>query len=369
MDDITRREFIRRLLAYGVGIAGAGTLLSNVSCSRGPVPQPTAIPTDTVEARAAKPTVASTPTPQPTGPTATRPAAATATVAAEPTATPLPARTPTPPPAAGEAYLAVARGDSPAAMVMAALGALGGIERFVKSGDDVIVKPNICVAYHTYEFAATTNPEVVATLVSLCLGAGARRVRVMDMPFGGTPEQAYARSGIADAVKAAGGEMELMAGLKYQDMDIPDGRDITRWPVYQDALKADVLIDVPIAKNHGLALLTLGMKNLMGLIQNRNGLHINLGQRIADITSLLQPTLTVVDAVRILLANGPTGGNLDDVQLTNTIIASHDIVAADAYAAMLFGRRGADIPATVAGAQMGLGTMDLDSIKIEEIAV
>jgi len=370
MDDITRREFIRRLLALGMGAAGAGTLLSSASCSREPTAQPTDAPTVAVHIETAEPTAAPTPTQPPTRSAAARRAEVTAAPETpNPTATLEPKRSPTPPPTAGEAYLAVARGESPAAMVTAALGALGGIERFVKSGDDVIVKPNICVAYHTYEYAATTNPVVVATLVSLCLGAGARRVRVMDMPFGGTPEQAYARSGIAAAVKAAGGQMEVMASLKYQDMVIPEGIDITRWPVYQDALKADVLIDVPIAKHHSLARLTLGMKNLMGVIQNRNGLHINLGQRIADITSLLRPTLTVVDAVRVLMNNGPTGGNLNDVRLANTIVASHDVVAADAYAATLFGLTAADIPATVAGAQMGLGTMDLGGVKIEEIAV
>ena len=145
--------------------------------------------------------------------------------------------------------------------------------------------------------------------------------------------------------------------------------DLKQWEVYQDVLKADVLIDVPIAKNHGLAMLTLGMKNLMGVIKNRSGMHINLGQRIADITSLVRPTLTVVDAVRILMDHGPTGGNLDDVKVTNTVIASHDIVATDAYAATLFGMTGADVPAILAGAKMGLGTMDLGAVKVEEISL
>ena len=102
-------------------------------------------------------------------------------------------------------------------------------------------------------------------------------------------------------------------------------------------MKADVLIDVPVAKTHGLARLTLGMKNLMGLIKNRSAIHSNLGQRIADLTSLFHPTLTVIDAVRMLMANGPTGGNLDDVKQMDTVIVSPDIVAADSFAATLFG--------------------------------
>jgi len=267
-----------------------------------------------------------------------------------------------------QAYLAVARGADPAEITKRAVAALGGIERFVKSGHDVIIKPNICVDYHPAEYAATTNPIVVATLVSLCLGAGAKRVRVMDMPFGGTPDSAYAVSGIGDAVKDAGGEMEVMSRVKFVKTTIPEGRDITEWEIYQDALKADVLINVPIAKHHSLARLTLGSKNLLGLVGQPNGIHRNLGQRVADLASLIRPTLTVVDAVRILTTHGPTGGSLNDVKETNTVIASHDLVAADAYGATLFDLTGPDIAYVKAGAEMGLGTLDLQSIKVEEIS-
>jgi len=267
------------------------------------------------------------------------------------------------------AYLSVARGNDPKAITRAAIAAVGGIERFVTQGDDVIVKPNICVDYRTYEYGATTNPEVVATLIELCLGAGARRVRVMDTPFGGTPGSAYTRSGIADAVKAVGGEMEVMNRAKFQETEIPEGKDITSWSVYQDLLNADVVINVPIAKHHNLARLSLGGKNLLGVIQSPNRIHANLGQRIADLVSLVRPTLTVVDAVRTLMVHGPTGGNLNDVRQTDTVIASHDIVAADAYAATLFDLTGQDIAYVKAAAEMGLGTLDLEAIEIEEIAV
>jgi uncharacterized protein (DUF362 family) len=266
-------------------------------------------------------------------------------------------------------YLAVARGESPKIIVQTALKALGGIERFVKPDNDVIIKPNICTAYHSYEYAATTNPEVVATLIELCLGAGARRVRVMDRPFGGIARVAYIRSGIGAAASAAGGETEIMTEMKYREVEIPQGRDIKKWTVYGDALDTDVLINVPIAKDHSLAKLTLGMKNLLGVIHNRNLFHVNLGQRIADLATVVRPSLTVVDAVRILVDHGPTSGNLDDVRLTNTVIASQDMVAADTYAATLFGLTGADIPAIRIGADMGLGTMDLGSVKVEEISV
>jgi uncharacterized protein (DUF362 family) len=274
-----------------------------------------------------------------------------------------------PSPAADQAYLAVARGEEPRAITLAALAALGGIERFVKSGHDVIVKPNICVDYRSYEYGATTNPEVVATLVDLSLGAGAKRVRVMDLPFGGSPESAYATSGIAEAVKAAGGQMEVMNGAKFRATEIPEGRDIKNWQVYQEILLADVVINVPVAKHHSLARLSLGGKNLLGVVSTPSLIHANLGQRIADIVSLVRPTLTVVDAVRTLMAHGPTGGNLDDVRMSNTVIASHDIVAADAYAATLFDLTGSDVAYVRAAADMGLGTRELGGVKVEEIEV
>lgn len=272
-------------------------------------------------------------------------------------------------PSGDQAYLAVARGGDPAAITQTALAALGGIERFVRDGDDVIIKPNICVDYHPSEYAATTNPVVVATLVALCRGAGARRVRVMDMPFGGTPESAYAVSGISEAVRAAGGEMEVMSPVKFRKTTIPDGKDITAWHVYQDVLQADALINVPIAKDHSLATLSLGIKNLLGVITRPNQIHRNVAQRAADLASLVRPTLTVVDAVRILVDHGPTGGSLNDVRQTDTVIASHDFVAADAYAATLFGFTGTDVGYVRAAGDMGLGTLDLKDIKTEEINV
>jgi len=315
--ELNRREFIRQMLAFGFSAATAGTMFSLLACNTEDI-------TKTV---------------------------------------------PISPVSPSDTHLVVVRGESPTALVQTALRALGGIEQFVKRGNDVIIKPNICSAYHSYEYAATTNPEVVATLVQLCLGAGAKRVRVMDNSFAGTAVVAYNRSGIAEAVQQAGGEMELMSRMKFLETEIPEGRDIKKWRVYTDVLDADVLINVPIGKHHSLARLTLGMKNLLGVVVDRNKLHINLDQRIADLNSLVRPTLTLIDAVRILMNHGPTSGDLNDVKLANTVIASQDIVAADAYAATLFGLTGVDIPAVRAGAQMGLGTMDLGRVKVEEISL
>jgi uncharacterized protein (DUF362 family) len=253
--------------------------------------------------------------------------------------------------------------------VRRALRALGGIERFVPAGSNVIVKPNICVAHRSYEYAATTNPWVVAAVVKLCLEAGASRVRVMDSPFSGTPEQAYRTSGIEEQVTAAGGVMEVMAPFKFVPFDIPEGLELKRWSVYDEVMSADVMINVPIAKHHSLARLTLSMKNLMGVISDRSAMHSNIGQRLADIASLIRPELTLIDGTRILTAHGPSGGSLGDVVQLDTVIAGADFVAADAYAATLFELRPENLPYVQAAAAMGLGVSALDALKIEEVSV
>jgi len=292
---------------------------------------------------------------------------------------PLPERrtaSPGPSAAAGEtqpdqkplpAGLAVARGDDAVRTTTAALAALGGMTRFVRRGDDVVVKPNICSGANPPEYAATTDPDVVGTLVALCLEAGAERVRVMDSPFGSPADEAYRVSGIADATERAGGEMVYMTPARFQRFKIPDGRDITEWDIYRDVLSCDVLIDAPIAKDHGLSRLTLGGKNLLGVVLDPGQLHSNIGQRTADLVSVCRPTLTVVDAMRILVANGPTGGDLGDVERRDTVIASPDIVAADSYAATLFGLQGGDIPYVRAAYEMGLGEMDLERVDVRTV--
>ncbi len=258
----------------------------------------------------------------------------------------------------------MARGADPAAITAAAVAALGGIEQFVRRGADVVIKPNLCTGYHGPEYAATTNPDVVGQLVGLCRAAGAKRVRVMDSPFGSTAEEAYTVSGVQAAVEKAGGTMELMAPARFRNFSIPDGRDITEWPIYEDVLSCDVLINVPIVKDHGLTRLTLGGKNLLGVVLSPGDLHGSIGQRTADLMSVCRPTLTVIDAYRVLTANGPTGGDLNDVEKLETVVASADMVTADAFAATLMGLTGADIPYVTAAAAMGLGELDLEKVDV-----
>ncbi|MGD8554910.1 MAG: DUF362 domain-containing protein [Anaerolineales bacterium] len=400
MAKLGRRKFLRWLLINLASIVGAKTLsgcdgrmvdISGLIATPSHTPESTSTrppgPTATSQQPGAEPTDLpatgeAAPT-SPPDPTATRPRP-TSTQTQQPgpptsqptsTDTPRPQPTDTPPapsPTAtatrsGPAYLGVARNGEPRDLVRSAVSAIGGMRAFVRSGDRVLIKPNICVSYRSYEYAATTNPWVVGALVELAFEAGAGRVLVMDYPFGGTCEDAYQRSGIQQQVLAAGGEMESISQFKFVHVDLPQGRDLTSCEIYEEILNADVVINVPIAKHHSLARLTLGMKNLMGTISDRPAMHTNIGQRLADLTSGIRPALTVVDAVRILLRNGPTGGNLADVSKIDTVIASADIVAADSYAATLFGRTPSSLSYVTAGVAMGLGRSDLENLDIQEI--
>jgi uncharacterized protein (DUF362 family) len=359
MAQIPRRAFLRAALTLG-----AAALAGCVSApATDPAPsEPTAAASPSTTARSAKPTATGAPATRAVSPVGKATAAEReGTPSAEPT------QRADPTTEAQPAYLAVVRGADAESITRRAVAALGGMERFVRPGYRVIVKPNICNANHGPEYASTTNPMVVATLAAMCLAAGAASVRVMDSPFAGTAEAAYARSGIGDAVKAVGAEMEIMAPMRFRDTAIPDGRDLTSWPIYQPVLDADLVINVPIAKHHSLARLTLAGKNLLGVIEKRPQMHRNLGQRIADLASVVRPGLTVVDAVRILIANGPTGGSLNDVRQENAVIASTDMVAADAYATGLFGLSPRDISYVASEEDMGLGTTDLSSVSVQEI--
>jgi uncharacterized protein (DUF362 family) len=272
-------------------------------------------------------------------------------------------------PPSGTPDLVVTRGGEPEQLVQRALAALGGMGRFIHAGNVVVIKPNICIDSRSYEQAATTNPWVIAALVKMCLEAGASKVKVFDYPFSGSSSEAYVRSGIQEQVLAAGGEMVKIIPGNFIKTPIPQGIDLKSCLMYADILNADAFINVPIAKHHGSTRLTLGMKNIMGIVHNRSEIHENLSQRIADLTSCHLPVLTVIDAVRILVAHGPSGGSPGDVKKMDTLIISPDIVAADSYATSLFGLKPNDIGYIKAGAAMGLGKMDLKTIKIEEIQI
>ena len=268
----------------------------------------------------------------------------------------------------GKSLLSVAKGTDYAELVTAVLKPVGGIAAFVHSGDRVVVKPNIGWD-RLPEHGANTHPDVVKAIVQQCLGAGAKRVLVFDRTCN-EQRRCYTRSGIQAAVESIGdsrAQCIFPDDNKYVPVKIEKGKSIHEFQFNKDALEAecDCYINVPVAKHHVLSRLTLGLKNIMGVIGGKRGdIHTDIGQKLADLNLVIRPKLTIIDATRILLRNGPTGGNLKDVKVLDTLIASTDIVAADAYATTLFGLKPADIKPTVAAAKMGLGEMDLSKVKI-----
>jgi uncharacterized protein (DUF362 family) len=261
----------------------------------------------------------------------------------------------------------VAEKDKPAELVRKAIKALGGMGRFVKKGNRVLIKPNIAFA-RPPEGAANTNPEVVAELVQLCFEAGAKEVIVLDYTL--DPARiTYEMSGIAKAAETKGARVVYVSPRDFVPIEVPKGKILSAYDVrvLKQVLDADVFINVPIAKTHGSARLTLGMKNLMGIIQDRGAWHRSgdLHQCIADFVTAVKPHLTVIDAIRILASGGPKGPGR--VEQKDTIIASTDIVAADAYATTLFGLTPNDVPHIIKAAELGVGVADLKRVKIVKV--
>jgi uncharacterized protein (DUF362 family) len=210
---------------------------------------------------------------------------------------------------------------------------------------------------------------VVGEVVKMCFEAGASNVRVMDQTWKRGMTEAYIMSGIKEQVEAAGGEMVWMPLEKFIPTELPQGKDLTSLDIYEDILNADVWINMPVAKHHMDAKLTLAMKNLMGVIADRPIIHQNFGQRIADMASAFKPVLNIMDAVRVMMKYGPIGNALSDVKQMDTVIVSQDMVAIDAYTTRLFDMQPADLDYVVCAAEMGLGRMDVENLRIEEFNV
>lgn len=264
--------------------------------------------------------------------------------------------------------LAVAKGKDYAALVERVLKPLGGMGAVVKRGDRVVVKPNIGWD-RSPEQAANTHPEVVKAVVQQCLDAGAKQVLVFDRTCNDA-RRSYNKSGILSAVESLGdgrARCVFQDQKKFVPVKIADAKSIRQFDFYTDAMPpgCDCYINVPVAKHHCLAKLTLGLKNIMGIIGgNRGEIHKDMGARIADLNLVVRPQLTIIDATRILLRNGPTGGKLEDVKVLDTLVASADTVAADAYATTLFDKMPNEIESTVAAARLGLGEMDLSKMNV-----
>lgn len=263
--------------------------------------------------------------------------------------------------------LVAVRGGEPEVMFDRAIASLGGMEGFVPRGGRVVVKPNIGWDVSP-ERAGNTHPQLVARIVEHCLQAGAKEVTVFDHtcdPW----KQCYRNSGIERAVKDAGGR--IVSGDSegyYQKVEVPKGRRLTETKVHELLLEADAFINVPVLKHHSSSQVTIGMKNLMGVVWDRGYWHRNdLHQCIADFASFRRPALTVVDAFNVMRQNGPRGVSAADVVRMQSLIVSPDPVAADAAAAKLFGIEPGDVPHIRLAAEMQLGRIDLNSLSIERI--
>jgi uncharacterized protein (DUF362 family) len=258
--------------------------------------------------------------------------------------------------------MAVIQGEEPAQLVRQAIEELGGMRRFVARTDVVLVKPNIAWD-RTPEQAANTNPAVVAEVVRQCWDAGASKVIVTDVSCN-EPRRCFQRSGIAEAARREGAEVILPDSARFKEVDL-QGAVLRTWPVFDVFLNADKIINIPVAKHHSLTHATLGMKNWYGILGGpRHQLHQRIDESLVDLADFVRPTLTIIDCYRVLLRNGPTGGNLEDVALKKTLVAGTDPVALDAYVAKAYWNlEASSLPYLQMAARRGLGTYEFEKVR------
>jgi uncharacterized protein (DUF362 family) len=266
------------------------------------------------------------------------------------------------PPDPGLPEMAIVQGDDPRRLLRRAIDELGGVRRFISRGDVVVIKPNMAWD-RTPEQAANTNPGVVAETARLCFEAGAKTVIVTDVSIN-EPRRTFERNGIAEAARRESAQVLLPEERKFRQVDLR-GDVLRAWPVFEPFLAADKMINIPIAKHHSLTGATLGMKNWYGILGGqRQRLHQRIHESLADLAAFMRPTLTIIDAYRVLLRNGPSGGNLEDVALKKTLIAGTDPVALDAYAAKAFWNLGLDdLLYLRLASQRGLGTPQFEKLR------
>lgn len=255
------------------------------------------------------------------------------------------------------ANVTIVKNGSPQQMASKVFEMLGGVSTFIEKGDYVMIKPNMSWDRRP-EYAATTNPELVAAVVTICLKAGAKKVLIVDHTCNDA-RRSYKNSGIQDMAGDAGAEVRFVRDSHYVDAEIPKGTSINRWPIHKEVFRVDKLINMPILKHHSLSGLTIGFKNMMGLIGgNRGRIHRPFSERIVDINRAIIPDLTIVDAIRVLRRNGPLGGSLQDVDELNTLIAGTDRVLVDAWSARIFGTDPNTLEYLTLAHAAGMGNID-----------
>jgi uncharacterized protein (DUF362 family) len=267
-----------------------------------------------------------------------------------------------------ESYPDVVRvkNGEPDQLLPAALAALGGMSHFISKGDVVVVKPNMGWD-RSPKYAANTNPELVAEIVKSCYNAGAKEVKVFDRTCN-NPRRCYRNSKIEEKAKDAGADVFQIRKNKFVSVKLKNGKTLKEWSIYKDYLEADKTINVPIAKHHSLCHVTLGLKNLMGVMgDNRGSIHSGFDIKLADINEEILPTLTIIDAYRVLASNGPSGGNLSDVTFEKTLIASSCVVAADILGLDLFSLSYQQVGHIREMVDRKLNKFDVNKLKIKDI--
>ena len=272
------------------------------------------------------------------------------------------------PPVENRPRIIAARGNNVINILRTCFDRMGGLERFIVLGDRVVLKPNVGFASPP-TIGATTHPEVVGGMARLCREAGATEVLVVDNSIH-DPVRCMAISGIAAAAEANGARVMYPGPRAFRDVACPDNAILKRWPFFHEPFrKATKVIGLPAAKHHSLAHVTLGMKNWYGLLAGRrNRLHQDIHTSIADLASLVRPTVIVLDATRVLFRNGPTGGSLSDVRSEGILAVATDPVALDAYGASLLGRVPEELPFLMEAQRRGLGSADLKDAGFELIS-
>lgn len=256
----------------------------------------------------------------------------------------------------------------PEQLLKSALKEIGGIQRFINKDDVVVIKPNIGWD-RAPEYAANTNPDLIKAIVQECYKAGAKTVKIFDRTCN-NERRCYKNSKIQSLAEEAGAEVSHMRKNKYVDVPLSDSKSIKSWPIYKDYLEADKVINVPIAKHHSLSHVSLGLKNLMGVMGgNRGSIHSGFDEKLIDIDKEILPTLTIIDAYRILTANGPQGGNLSHVKLMKTLIASPCIVTADYLALDLFGHKLDTVGHIKEAVNRGINKFDLNKLNVKKIVL
>ncbi len=263
--------------------------------------------------------------------------------------------------------LTAVHGGTPEAMWRAGIKAMGGIERFVKKGAKVVLKPNIAWT-RPPEYAANTNPGLVEVMVRDILAAGASEVIVFDHSCDNGAD-CYRISGIAAAAERAGAKVLHAYDRKnYRKIKSAGAVKLSEAEVFNAVLDCDTFINVPILKHHSGTKMSGAMKNLMGMVWDRRIMHRRgLVQTIPDLLTYRKPDLNVVDAYRMMMTHGPRGVNLKDVELGKFMLISTDAVAADAAAVKLMQFNESDVSYLQSAADRKLGVKDLSKLKINRI--